>query len=98
MKDEVFSGISPTCSAVPCVRSLLIKGLKQAMYPILLSFPSSSSSSVSWSAEQDGYDPFSSTWDDPENGDVELKILCLTAISSAGSGGREHHIQLISVE
>lgn len=55
----------------------------------MLSFPSSSSSSVSWSAaEQDGYDPFSSAGEDPENGDVELKILCLTAISSAGSGER----------
>lgn len=93
MKDEFFNGISPTCSAVPRVRSLLIKGLKWAVYPILLSCPSSSSSSVFWSAEQDRYDPFSSTWDDPENGDVELKILCpcVTAISSAGSGSGEQN-------
>lgn len=67
------------------------------MYPILLSCPSSSSSSVSWSAEHDGYDPFNSTWVDPENGDVELKILCLTAISSVGSGERQHNVPKISV-
>lgn len=99
MKDEFFNGISPTCSAVPRVRSLLIKGLKWAVYPILLSCPSSSSSSVFWSAEQDRYDPFSSPWDDPENGDVELKILCpcVTAISSAGSGSGEQNIRLIEV-
>lgn len=93
MKVEVFRGISPTCSAVPYVRTRLIKGLKPVEKSILLLFPSSSSSSASWSAAEQGeYDPFSSAWDDPEKGAVELKILCLTAISSAGSGERENII------
>ncbi len=97
MKSESLIGPFPTCSAVPCVMALVILGPKQTGKSTLLSFPSPSPSSVSWSAtEQDGYDPFSSAWDDPENGDVELKSLCLTAISSAGSGEREHHKQLIS--
>lgn len=100
---EVFIGDSPTCSAVPRVISLLKRGNTPhsgtEREHFFVSFPSSSSSSMSCSVlEQDGYDPFSSALGRPENGSVELKNLCLTAISSEGSGIKEYRVNKVFLE
>lgn len=92
---EVFIGDSPTCSAVPRVMSLVKRGNTPHSGTdrehFFVSLPSSMSCCE---LEQDGYDPFSSALGKPENGSVELKNLCLTAISSEGSGIKEHQVFL----